>query len=133
MKKTITLLRISYWWGIIADAVMSVLLLIPTWFLTLMRISLPADYSVQYGLLNAVPLMAGWTLLLVWADRKPVERSGVLLITLPVIAGFMVIEIITVCSGLVSFVNILPLLIQQSGMISLFIISYSRARKLTSL
>jgi len=39
---------------------------------------------------TGAPLMAGWTVLLLWADRQPLERRGVLPITvLPVIAGLM--------------------------------------------
>jgi len=34
-------------------------------------------------------LMLGWTLLLVWADRKLVERRGVLMITNVVVLGLM--------------------------------------------
>jgi hypothetical protein len=30
----------------------------------------------------AAALMLAWTVLLIWADRKPVERRGVLLLTL---------------------------------------------------
>jgi hypothetical protein len=43
-----------------------------------------------YALRAGAPLMAGWTVLLLWADRKPLERRGVLPITIArVIAGLM--------------------------------------------
>ena len=43
-----------------------------------------------YALRTGAPLMAGWTVLLLWADRKPLARRGVLPITIaPVIAGLM--------------------------------------------
>ncbi len=35
--------------------------------------------------------MIGWTVLLLWADRKPVERKGVLVITVfPVVIGLLI-------------------------------------------
>jgi hypothetical protein len=45
-----------------------------------------ADYRYVAGLCAA--LMAGWTALLIWADRDPVARRGILLLTVcPVVLG----------------------------------------------
>ena len=45
-------------------------------------------------------LMFGWTVLLLWADQKPLERKAVLLITLlPVVLGLALNEIIAVRAG----------------------------------
>ena len=41
--------------------------------------------GLGYGLINGAPLMIGWTILLLWADRKPMERKDTLLLTLPVV------------------------------------------------
>ena len=46
-----------------------------------MRFNDPFDRpgaELRYGLRAGAPLMAGWTLLLLWADRRPVERKDVI-------------------------------------------------------
>jgi len=40
-------------------------------------------------------LMAGWTLLLLWAVRKPIERRAVILLTaFPVVFGLFVVALV---------------------------------------
>lgn len=51
---------------------------------------------MRYG----VPLMVGWTLLLIWAAFDPAGRRDVLLITVaPVIAGLMLHDALAARSG----------------------------------
>jgi heme A synthase len=74
-------------------------------------------------------LMAGWTVLLIWADRRPLERKAILLITVfPVVTGIMMAGIYTVLSGLVNFVNLIPALVLQVFLIAFFLSSYFYAR-----
>ena len=48
-------------------------------------------------------LMFGWTALLLWADRAPVERRDVLLLTVfPVVVGLAVNEAAAVATGFLS-------------------------------
>jgi len=124
MKKEIRLLRICYWWGIVADAVMAVLMLSPRLFVRFMNVDLAPDTGFNYGLRFGAPLMIGWTLLLFWADRKPVARKEVLLLTLPVIVGYILIELYSLVAGLTSVAATIPLFVMQVGMISLFTFSY---------
>jgi hypothetical protein len=42
-----------------------------------------------YGMRAGAALMWGWTALLLWADRRPLERKGVLPLAMVVIAGLM--------------------------------------------
>ena len=45
-------------------------------------------------------LMIGWTLLLLWAVRKPIERRVVILLTaFPVVLGMFIISLIEVLHG----------------------------------
>ena len=48
--------------------------------------------------------MLGWTVLLFWAQRKPVERADILLITL-----FPVVTLLAVAAGLAAQSNAIPL------------------------
>lgn len=68
----VTWLRTSYWVGAVADAVAAVSLLIP---------SRTGETEFRYAMGMAAALMLAWTVLLIWGDRKPVERRGVLLLT----------------------------------------------------
>ena len=69
----ITWLRVSYWVGAVADAVAAVSLAIP---------SRTGETEFRYAMGVAAALMLAWTVLLLWGDRKPVERRGVLLLTM---------------------------------------------------
>jgi hypothetical protein len=79
--KRIAFLVACYGIGIALDAERAVALCID-FFETL-----GSGADTSYGLLSALALMAGWTVLLAWAALKPVERRGVLLLTaIPVVA-----------------------------------------------
>lgn len=85
MNSRLLWLRIAYWAGAIADARALVYMLFrPERFLP------TADPAFRYAMAFGAALMAGWTVLLVWADRRPLERRGVLPITVcPVIVGLL--------------------------------------------
>ena len=75
-------------------------------------------------------LMWGWTALLIWADRKPIERRGVLLLTIvPVVGMMLVFNIVGFASGN-PFVSIFMLVI-QALIIAIYIVSFILATKLT--
>ena len=130
MKKAILLLRISYWWGIIADALSAILMLFPNLFLRFMNINLAPEPGFGYGLRYNVTLMVGWTILLFWADRKPMERKDILLLTLPVVAGYGIFEIYSLLAGFTVLVQQMPLLIMQVALSAMFLFSYLYARRL---
>ena len=62
-------LRANFITGAIADGIIGILILIP---------SQMGETEFRYPMGLAASLMFGWTLLLIWAYRKPVERKGVL-------------------------------------------------------
>jgi len=132
MKEKIHLLRVCYWWGIVADAVMAIQMLFPRLFLRIMHVDLPPDRGFMYGLRMGAPLMIGWTMLLLWADREPAARKDVLPLTVPVIVGYVLIEVHTLASGLAPLGRTIALFAMQAGMVSLFTFSYLRARSLRS-
>jgi len=124
MKNKIIWLRISYWVGAIADGIATLRMLFP-------KIAYGAEYRYALGL--GASLMLGWTFLLVWADRKPLERKGVLLLTVfPVITGILLAEIYSVTKGLITFEKMLPTGIFLVLLIALFIFSYFNAKDVQS-
>ena len=76
-------------------------------------------------------LMFGWSLLLIWAYRKPVERKGILVITIfPVITGLMASGLYAVAAGIFPIARIVPTSILGVGLIALMAYSYLGARGL---
>ena len=123
-------LRLSYRAGAVVDVLAVVSMIFPRrlWALRFRR---PFDRSgaeFSYGLRAGAPLMAGWTVLLLWADRRPVERKDVVAITaVPVVAGLMANDAWAVRKGLVEARSVLPVRVLQSGLLALFAASYVRA------
>ena len=91
----------AYWLGVIADALWTLALVRPSLFgLLTGRPGFEPDLPFRLTMGIGASLMAGWTLLLAWASRNPVERRGVLLLTAcPVIAGLAVVTVVGIVSG----------------------------------
>ena len=120
MDKKIIWIRTSFWIGAFADGFATYRMLFP-------KIAHGVEY--RYALALAASLMLGWTILLLWADRKPLERKGVLLLTaFPVVSGILLAEAYAVFSGIISVEKMLPTGIFLVGLIVLFSFSYHNAR-----
>ena len=78
MNKRILWLRIAYWAGIIMDAVAAAQMLFPQLLVDMYKVNLVPDADLTFAIRYGAPLMIGWTVLLFWADRKPVERKDIL-------------------------------------------------------
>ncbi len=126
------LLHLAYWIGAVVDAATVLPLLIPSVagaMLGVDRFAPNAEYRYVAGLCAA--LMAGWTAVLIWADRDPVARRGILLLTVcPVVLGLAAAGVYAMQSGLVRPVYIAPIFAVQFAVIVLFIAAYWRARTL---
>jgi hypothetical protein len=131
-KQIILLLHLSYWIGIIADAISTIILLSPElakFVFGLTNVNIGEEYL--YVSRIAVSLMLGWTFLLFWADRKPIERRFILLLSIfPVVAGIIISGILAVNSKFISIQNILPLWIFNILIIIIYILSYFKAEKI---
>jgi len=104
MKK---LLITSYWIGIVADAAATILLFSPSIANAVLQPQ-PFEISQLYLYVSRVggALMLGWTVLLFWAQRKPIERADILMITLfPVVTLLAGAAIIIAQSGQIALVN----------------------------
>jgi len=115
-------LRTSYWAGAVADGVIGMLMLLP---------SRMGETEFRYPMGLAATLAFGWTVLLVWADRRPVERKGILLITVfPVITGLVLAGVYSVVSGLLPASQIIPSSSLGVILTVLMLYSYWNARDL---
>ena len=96
-KTRIFLIKLPYWLGIVADALWAVGLLYPPVFgLLTGNPDFNPDMQMQLVMGIGGSLMTGWTLLLVWAVRRPIERRVVILLTALVVLGMFIITLIGV-------------------------------------
>lgn len=122
-------LRIAYWAGIIMDAIAAIQMLFPQLLIRMHGIDLVPTAEFNFAMRYGAPLMIGWTVLLFWADRKPVERKDILLITaFPVVVGYVAIVIYAIVSGFATLGNMIPAFIMQAVLLTLFTIGYWKAR-----
>ena len=94
MEKQIILLRVSYWTAAVADFIIAVLVLIPE------RMGV-TGFVYPMGLMSAVAF--SWGVLLVFADRKPIERKWVLPPTI------LVVFLLGVVGAYAAIINLIPL------------------------
>lgn len=100
-KTRLFLVKMPYWLGAFADALWAVGLFIPPVFgLLIGKPDFSPDFQTRLIMGMGGTLMAGWTLLLLWAVRKPFERRVVILLTAyPVVLGMSVIAVIGLLDG----------------------------------
>ena len=128
-KKKMFLIKFPYWLGIAADALWAVALLVPS-VLGFLLGNPNFNPDLQIRLIMAIggSLMTGWTLLLYWAVRKPIERRMVALLTaFPVVFGLFFVALLGYLGGNTSNIWIL---IKLSLLFILMIISYILASKM---
>ena len=126
-----TLLIVAYWIGILADAGATVLLFFPS-TANLVLAPKPFELTPMFMYVSRVggALMLGWTVLLFWAQLKPLERADILLITLfPVVALLALAAVLVTGSGAISLTNMVPMFVLYIVIFGTYIPSYLWARK----
>ena len=118
MKKSILLLRLSYWIAAIADFSVAILVLMPE------RMGLTE--TVYPSGLASVAIFS-WAVMLLIADRKPVERKWILLPTILVVALITITRLVFSLDGTIDFS--LPLLLFAAALLALMTYSYSFATR----
>ena len=123
--------RASCWIGAITDAGATLQMLFPSIFAFAYRpnrFQPGPEYRFAMGM--GASLMLGWTVLLLWAARRPIERRGVLLLTVvPVILGLVVNEVAGVVDGFLPIGPLAPVCVLQLGLSALFLFSYATASR----
>ena len=102
-KKRIVFVRCVLWFGIVADFINAMQYCFPDFWAPALGVH-PDQISpfTRFILVHAAALMAAWTLLLLWADRKPVERRMVSLLTVPIALGIGGSMLYLIAEGLIS-------------------------------
>jgi hypothetical protein len=129
--KQVIWLRIAFWWGIVADVVEGLLMLFPQLHLKAMQVALNPDPGFVYGMRYGAPLMFGFTAILIWADRKPVERKDILLLTacFPVV-GYYLFRIYAIAAGMIPLGPTIPTFVMQTILMGLLINGYRIGNRL---
>ena len=120
-QTSIRWLRTSYITGAVADGAVGILMLLP---------GRMGETEFRYPMGLGASLMFGWAALLLWADRRPLERKGVLLLTIfPVITGLVATGIWAAASGRLPVARILPSSALGLALVALMGFSYLNARR----
>ena len=100
-KTRMFLIKLPYWLGIGADALWAIGLLFPAVYRLLMGMpDFNPDFQITQIMRVGGILMTGWTVLLIWAVMKPIERRFVILITaIPVVFGLMLVSLMNITTG----------------------------------
>jgi len=121
----------SYWIGIVADAAATLLLFSPTLANAVLQ---PQTFEITpvylYVSRVAGALMLGWTVLLFWAQLKPIERADILLITLfPVVSILTGAAVLVLQSHQISVSSMMPMFVLYVIVYCTFIPSYLWAKR----
>lgn len=120
MEAAIRWLRVSYIAGAVADGLMGIVMLLPG------RMG-EAEFRYPMGL--GASLMFGWTALLLWANKRPMERKGILILTIfPVISGLIATGIWAVALGHFPLQKIVPSTVLGLALIVLMGFSFWKAK-----
>jgi hypothetical protein len=117
------LLRTAFAAGAVTDALALVPMLVPHMARVLWGFDDPGG-PYRFAMGYAASLMAGWTALLVWAYRRPIERAVVAALTVFVIYGLVATEIAAVVTGVLPVWRMVPTWILQAALLGLFATAY---------
>ncbi|HEX2995765.1 MAG TPA: hypothetical protein VHP14_13150 [Anaerolineales bacterium] len=133
MDKKIRFIKTVYWIGAIFDGLMIPPLLSTKIVGVMFRIpNFNPGISFHYASAIGAALMAGWTVLLIWAAGNPVERRDIMLFTLfPVLTGLTLAGIYPVIHGMITLGNMVPMWISQGILFIIGITAYLQARSVS--
>ncbi|MEW8402742.1 MAG: hypothetical protein AB2717_18715 [Candidatus Thiodiazotropha sp.] len=120
MDKRIKWLRISYWTAALVDFFIAVSVLIPE------RMGV-AGYVYPMGLISAVAF--SWGVMLLFADREPLQRSWVLAPTILVVALLGMVALHAGLTGLISMIRALSMLCLAIIVLTILVFGYAGARQ----
>jgi hypothetical protein len=118
--RTNRLLRVFCLAGAALDAVAGIAMLTPPLIRAMLGVSVEPSPALEYAMRSGAALMWGWTLLLVWASRKPAERWMVVALTIfPVVFGLVATEVAGLRAGFVDLPHMAPLFVVQGALAAL--------------
>ena len=122
MDKKIRWLRVAYWTAAIADFIIAILVLIPA------RMGV-TQYVYPMGLMSAVAF--SWGVMLVIANKRPLERRWMLIPTMLVVALLGIVGLHAGVTGLIPWIRIIASSIVTLLVLSILIYGYMHSRDLS--
>jgi hypothetical protein len=115
--------------GAVADAFFGVAMVYPALLQAALKIpQMEVTVETRSALGMGAALMFGWTVLLLWANVKPLERRGVLIITVfPVITGLALTTLYGLIADYIPLGSAVSIWVFQAALVSLFLFSYFHA------
>ena len=117
------LLRTAFLAGAVTDAFALMPMLAPPLARLLWGFD-DAPGSYRFAMGYGASLMLGWTALLVWAYQRPLERRFVAALTVLVIYGLVLTEVVAVRSGHLAAWRMVPTWCLQAVLLGLFASAY---------
>ncbi len=117
------LLQRAFLLGAITDALALIPMLIP-WIASVLWGFTDPSGAYRFAMGYGASLMLGWTVLLLWAYQRPMERRFVAALTVLVIYGLVLTEIVAVLSGHLEARRIVPTWCLQGVLLFLFASAY---------
>lgn len=121
--REVGVLRTAFLMGAVTDAGALVPMLVPSFARLLWGFD-DVSGSYRFAMGYGASLMLGWTILLLWARARPLERRFVAALTVLVICGLILTEVIAVLSGALAPGRMLPTWGLQLGLLALFAGAY---------
>ena len=122
MDKNVKWLRIAYWTAAIADFFVAVLVLIPA------RMGV-THYVYPMGLMSSVAF--SWGVMLVFADKRPLERRWMLIPTILVVALLGIVGLHAGFTELLPWFRVIPSFIISIIVLLILIYGYTKSRELS--
>lgn len=127
MPSRTSTLRIAFLVGAVTDGLALVPLLLPSVATVLWGIEEQSP-AFRFASTSAAALMLGWTLLLIWAYQRPLERRAVAALTIVVILGLVLAEVGAVLTSSVSVSRMAPTWFLQVALVALFAVGLAQSR-----
>ncbi len=137
--KKIHLLRICYLIGAFLDALFAIDMYYvsingsESTLSTIFSLEIEVTDAYRYALALFGAAVTSWTILLLWANQKPVERKGILLITITIFIGLLVANLIGERLNVLPTEKFIRRLIAYLSLIGLYAYSYWNARDLQTI
>jgi len=118
-NKAVFWLKLSFLTGAVVDAVALIPMLVPPaakifWGFD----NFTGIYYFAMGM--GASLMLAWTILLLWAYRRPMERRFIALFTVIIVIGIIVTEIVAINMGYIQTKKLVVSLVMQPVLLALF-------------
>jgi peptidoglycan/LPS O-acetylase OafA/YrhL len=120
------MLRTAFLVGAVTDAIALVPMTLPPMARLLWGFD-DTSGAYRFAMGYGASLMLGWTVLLAWAYQRPVERRFIAALTVVVIYGLVITEILAVSSGNLAAWRMAPTWSLQAALLCLFAGGYHHA------